>query len=321
MICLYKIDDLPELDEAYITIGNFDGLHIAHQRIINTLINKAGRKPKIVISFCESPRKILKPESFSGYLMPVNIKNQFLSHLGVDFLICPDFIKIKNMTATEFLDFLSQKVKIIHFVIGFDSVIGSDRKGIDYINDYLQEKHPGGTVETMDQMFLDGQRVSSSGIRRFIKQGKIEEANSFLGRPYLYYSIKVSGDKIGKKIGFPTVNLKPNEQVLPKVGVYFTIFYVNQTIFPAMTYIGTRPTVKGKEMRVETNIIGFQGRLAHDFYPLLFIKRIRGEKTLKNVEELKDMLYNDRTTIRRLFSEYDGLTQIKQLMKDLFPDQ
>ena len=142
----------------------------------------------------------------------------------------------------------------------------------------------------------------------------MEQAAALMGRPFFIYSHKEKGDGLGREIGFPTLNLAVNEQILPAIGSYFTLIYLDGEFLPAMSYIGTRPTLQGKEMRIETHIIGYEGELESKNYGILFISGIEKEKTFRNLEDLRKMLY----TIRRLVSGMAEQYRLETANHDFF---
>ncbi len=306
MKLIEKISDFPYLDEVFLTVGNFDGFHRGHQRIIDELVRHSLGRDRFVITFKRAPLEILNPENFKGYIFPFGYKDEIFGKLSIDYLASLDFSEIKELTREEFVNFLKQRFKKINIFIGYDFRFGKNNSGdVDFLKKMVDN------VFVVEKVCLDGERISSSLIRDLISKGEIEIANKMLGRNYFIYSTEIKGDGLGSKIGFPTINLKINEQILPSTGVYFTIYKLGEKIFPAMTYIGNRPTINGKEMRNETNIIGLGEDEARKLslikeHKIYFIKKTREEKKLHNLEELKNLLYNDREVILSLFKANGG---------------
>ncbi|MGC8765579.1 MAG: bifunctional riboflavin kinase/FAD synthetase [Brevinematia bacterium] len=301
--------DFPFLSEVCLTIGNFDGFHIGHQKIIASM--KLANKPSFVITFKRAPLEILNPQRFKGYIFPYGYKVKIFRQLGIDYLAMLDFNEIKDWTKEKFLDFLKSRFKVIHLFIGEDFRFGKGNEGdVTYLSKSLSN------VEVVEKVKIGNVKVSSTLVRDLLSEGRIEEANEMLSRPYFITSYVERGDGIGSRIGFPTLNLKKNEQVILANGVYFTLYRLDEKVFPAMTYIGNRPTLGKREFRNETNIIEIgestiQLIKKKKKHSILFIKRIRDEKRLHNLEELKNLLYNDRKVVLDLFKVYNEIGGLK----------
>lgn len=307
MKVIETLDAIPKLKQAFITIGNFDGLHIGHQKIMRTLLEKASGQPTLVFTFTESPLSILKPELFKGYLFPQSYKAYFIGKMGIDYLVSMDFNAVRSLSADEFLDKILSKIDIPHFFVGPDFKFGRSNSGsIETLEAQKQLGKIGLTV--LEKAAYNTEIVSSSAIRSFIMTGQVEFASSMLSRPYFIESTQIRGDRIGSKIGFPTLNLKINHQVLPGEGIYFTYYLHQGKYLPAMSYIGKRPTINGQEIRNETHIIDFTGEESSienkDKHILLYIKKIREEKKFNNLDELQKKLYNDRQVVLAFHQSY-----------------
>jgi len=300
-----KISDLPQKDEVFLTIGNFDGLHIGHKKIFDEMINDSKGKDTFVITFKNAALEILNPKAFSGYIFPEGYKEIFIKKLNIDYFVLLDFMDVKDIEAANFINILKEKFKKINIYVGEDFKFGRKNRGdVELIKKCVEN------VKVIPDVLIDGEKVSSSRIRQLIISGNVEKAYKMLSRPYFYISESVRGNGLGSKLGFPTINMVKNNQVLPAYGVYFTIYKFEDKIFPAMTYIGTRPTLNTKELRIETNIINLDKETEKLIKKLkkhciLFIKKTRDEKKFHNLEELKNFLYNDREIILNLYKEIE----------------
>ncbi len=303
MNILHKLEEIPRLQEAWLTIGNFDGLHQGHRKILDTLRQDAGQGHSIVLTFRDSPVKLLRPEMFMGYVLPAHFKQDMMRHLGIHDYVDLDLFDVMPMSPDDFILNLLEKIKKLHIYVGYNFRYGNQNRG-DVETLRHQSLQMGFDLKVFDEVLWNDRDVNSTAIRRLVKSGDLEEAASMLGRPFFYRSHGLSGDGIGRKIGFPTINLALNDQVLPPVGIYFTYMRIGKKLYPAMSYIGSRPSVKGKELRIETNVLEFEGQIDQDLYDLVFIKKIREEKTVHNLEELKDLLYNDRLLCLSYHKDY-----------------
>ncbi len=304
---------LPEMEEAFFTIGNFDGLHLGHRSLIESMKREASGKPLVAVTFHESPRKFYHPDSFTGYVLPMHFKRILFAMLGIDHLVCLDFPAVKDVEAEDFLKAMTSRSRRTHLTVGYNFRFGKDGRGD---TEFLRREAEKGLIELniAERFLLDGEVVHSTVIRNLIRAGDVEKAGRFIGMPFFLYTHKVHGDRVGHKIGFPTLNLAPNEQVLPGFGVYHSIVFYRGEFLPAMSYVGRRPTLDGHEIRIEANVLDFDEELPDGRYILLFIRKIREEKKFHNLEELKEMLYNDRTVVRVSQERYALPKTIKDLL-------
>lgn len=302
-----RLDDLPEFNEASLTIGNFDGLHLGHRKIIYSLLAVNLNQPAIAVTFQKVPIEYLNPGHFKGYLFPSDQKEKYLEKLGVSHIVSLDFPEVRNVDSIDFIKVLLSKINKLHLVIGYNFQFGKGNAGnVNFLRNISKKLNFELTV--VDPVSIDHTTISSSLIRDMIQNGRMEEASHMLGRPYFINSDELRGDGIGRTIGFPTINLKINKQVTPQTGVYYTLYPYQDRLYPAMTYIGNRPTVNGHELRNETNIINFEehseniSRIKN--HTIYFIRKIRGEKKLHNLEELRKTIYNDREVILGLYHDH-----------------
>lgn len=320
MDILHSLSEIPKLKTASLCIGHFDGVHLGHQAILSAAHGQGS--PVIALTFKTAPKKILAPVEFLGDIMPYEIKARTLKSFGVDILLALDFEEVRNISAVRFVKMLKRRIAKLSITTGTNFRFGRKNTGDSELLETLSQKHgfiyqsvrpvtcclwnnpktgdlmESGKIDSAIKNLSDGERISSTLIRNLIFEGKVSHAAQLLGRPYFYYSQKITGDRLGRTIGFPTLNQNINDQVLPKEGVYSTLFLYNQKFLPSMSYIGTRPVVHGTELRMETNILDFDEHLPEKEYAVLFMERIRDEKTFQNLEELKKTLYNDRQFIR-----------------------
>ena len=306
MITINNPVDLPRSSHAYVTIGNFDGFHLGHRKLIDSLIADASRVEesiRIALTFKESVIKYIAPERFKGYLLPPEIKFHVLENYGFDYALAMDFREVMGITAAEFLDILCSRYENMTLYVGYNFRFGKGNTGdIDFLR--AQAEQRGFTLKVFDRQETSGTAIHSTVIRDLVMGGRVDEASELLGRPYMIYSHKMHGDRIGRTIGFPTLNLEINEQVLPAIGVYFTYFYFQGHLYPAMTYIGTRPTLHARDLRLETNLIDFEGHIPDGKYALFFIRKTRDERSVKNLDELHKLLDEDLREIKNLSTMY-----------------
>jgi len=277
-----------------VAIGNFDGFHLGHKKIIETLKGIAVEKNliSIILTFSPNPRVY-----FNRGFNLINTdaqKKTILEGLGVDRVSIINFNKIVDMSAEKFLaDFLIEKYQMKHIVMGENFRFGKGREGniesLEKAADRL-----GFKITVVKPVRLEGNRVSSSYIREKLADSKIEEANRMLGRRYFIEGIVVEGDKVGRQLGFPTINVDTPNTLLPE-GVFKTTVEVENDSGPhdSVTYIGYRPTFSGKEKKVESHIFSFDRRIYGKKVWIYFEKKLRGDLKFESEKNLIKQIKKD----------------------------
>lgn len=282
---LSEIDD----EKIAITIGNFDGVHIGHQFVINKIKKLLVEGEKLVVlSFDPHPVQVLSPKK--GYL--INLRTEkltLLENLGVDFLYEIEFSRdLSTLTGSAFLNkYIQFEGKEIKFYLGHDFSFGANKKdGIYIINNFCHENNL--SYQMLDKYTGAKSMVSSSNVREKVRNGSIEEANRLLGREFYLSGTIVKGEGRGRQIGFPTANLQySKERVIPGEGVYQTHTVYQGGVYKSVTNIGSKPTFESAAgLTVETYILDFDKDIYGETFKLEFIKKIRDEKKFKSVNEL-----------------------------------
>ena len=282
------------------TVGYFDGVHLGHQKIIEKLVTDASKNKgkSILVSFWPHPRKVLYPNDHFDYIQSNEDKFKSIEKLGVDVIYLIEFTKeFSKVTAENFVnDILVNKLQINKLIIGYNHHFGYKREGnFNYL--YNSKKNLAFEIEEVKKKEINKNfKISSSEIRNEILKGNMSKVSMMLG--YLY-SIKgevIKGDGIGKKLNFPTANIKIHNdgKILPSDGVYAGYAIISDKKFIGMINIGKRPTVEGKERRVEMNIFDYSGMLYGKEMKISFIKRIRNEQKFKNLDDLSNQLRKDK---------------------------
>jgi riboflavin kinase/FMN adenylyltransferase len=278
------------------TIGFFDGVHLGHRQVIQTLVSRAretGREA-LVITFWPHPRAVLQQDASELRLLTaLEEKKQMLLSLGVDRVeVLPFTRSLASLTARQFVDeVLIDKFGVEALVAGYDNRIGSDNKPVSEI--------PGIDIIIVGEYIYsprtDINHISSTVIRKKLEEGKVEEAGEMLGYGYTLKGVVVAGNRLGRTLGYPTANMKLYEplKLVPGNGVYAVDVEVLGQRYKGMTNIGTRPTVGGKSITIETHILDFD----EDIYGLpltvRFRRRIRDEIHFSSLEALKSQLAQD----------------------------
>lgn len=293
-------DDAP----VWLTIGNFDGVHLGHQALLANLIRLARQDDtrSVLLSFSPNPKVFFSGEK-GFYLSTPGEKTALLSRLGIDDVLIIAFErKLANMAATDFMAELTRRINLKGFVVGEDFVFGHNRQGTTEVLAEFCEKQ-GIPFVVFPELMMDGEPVSSTRIRRALNDGKVDEARRLLGRPYAMCAKVISGEQIGKSIGVPTANLELDpDKFLPKRGVYATIAHLREKDYPAVTNVGVRPTFSEQEIvSVETLILDFNDDIYGEELRVEFIQCLRPEQKFDSVQALTQQIEKDKLITRRIF--------------------
>lgn len=300
MIIHEGIESLKGIKNAVVTIGTFDGVHLGHQEILKRIIELAKKNngETALVTFWPHPRFVLKPEDDSLKLLSTfEEKAAILSSLGIDHLIKITFTKEFSQWSSE--KFIQEVIiSALHtqkLVIGYDHHFGKDREGsFEHLKEHSARY--GFTVEEISRQDIDDVGISSTKIRNALAEGAVERATEFLGRPYEIMGTVIPGDKIGRTLGFPTANIlvEAAYKLIPQDGTYAVKVLIGYTHYNAMLNIGMRPTVNGKEKRMEAHLFDFDNKIYNEKITVLFIERLRDEQKFESIEELMHQLSKDK---------------------------
>ena len=284
--------------KSIVTVGTFDGVHIGHQSLFQTLRQESKKSGanSIAIVFKEQPRAIIKKEQNKLYLTTFEERKKLISKY-VDYIIPINFNEsIQNLKSTQFIQILKKNINTIGIVSGDNAKIGCDQKLIKSIDKNL--------IKVINSKIKgnSGEIFSSSNIKKTIEFGKFEKTTEMLGRYYKISGKIVSGKKRGRLLGFPTANIKPSKELLiPCKGIFATIAMIKNTNFLSGTSIGYNPTFeKEKKISIETFIIDFNEDLYNQKISLSFISKIREEKKFESTEDLIKQMHSDISHIKKI---------------------
>jgi riboflavin kinase/FMN adenylyltransferase len=285
--------------KSVVTIGTFDGVHIGHKKILERIIFNAKELncESVVLTFFPHPRMVLQDNSVVQLLNTVDEKTILLEKTGIDNLIIHPFNQeFSRLTAEEFVkEILVNQLNIRKIIIGYDHRFGRNRTA--NINDLIVfGKEYGFEVEQISAQEINDNAVSSTKIRNAILEGNINLANNYLGYNYFFSGIVIKGKQVGRTIGFPTANIKINEdyKLIPKNGVYIVKSnYDKKTIFGLMN-IGTRPTVEGKNQTIEVFFLDFDKAIYYESLTIEIIEFIRNEQKFDSLNDLKNQINEDK---------------------------
>lgn len=286
------------LQDTWLTIGSFDGVHLGHQQLIRELnanAHHAGAR-SVVLTFHPHPAVILRGVSEAFYLTTMLEKVEYLDRLGVDIVISHPFTReVSQRTAGDFISYLADHLGFRQLWVGYDFALGKGREGNVAFLTQLGQKMDY-RVHVISPVLDNGSPISSSQIRNLIKEGDVEIAAKFLGRLYRVAGEVVHGDGRGKGIGIPTANLDTGpEKLIPASGVYACWAVISGKYYPAAVNVGTRPTFESTDPspHVEAHILDFSADLYTQSISLEFIIRLRGEERYQNVQDLIKQIHAD----------------------------
>jgi len=310
MRLFHGTDNAKIVRPTVLTLGVFDGLHLGHQLIMQTVVEGAraiGAVPT-VITFEPHPRAVLHPESAPPLLQTFDQKIEALGVLGIEQTIVIHFDQaFAQIRAQDFLsDVVVDRLHAKEVYLGRGFAFGHEREGNIELLRQVSERL-GFRADEVPEVRLRGRRVSSSRIRELLQLGQVNLARRMLGRPYGVEGRVVRGDERGAQLGFPTANLHPQNRVIPRGGVYVTATLIDGQWRRSVTNIGTRPTFDtGTRTSVETFIIDWSGDLYGDVVRVRFLHRLRNEKKFASIDELKTQIKCDVTRAEKYF-EHSGV--------------
>jgi riboflavin kinase/FMN adenylyltransferase len=291
------------LNDVWLTIGTYDGVHTGHQEIIHRIVDgarQAGSKA-VALTFFPPPAVVLKKRTEPYYLTSPEERAALLGELGVDVVITHPFnLQVAALSAREFMTSLHKHLGLKHLCVGSDFALGRGREGDVPMLQRLGEEI-GYSVQAVIPVEMDGKVVSSSLIRAHLAAGEVEQAARLLGRPYQVSGEVVLGDGRGKLLGIPTANLSIwAERALPKAGVYVCQAQLDRRVWGAVTNVGVRPTFENQPVqpRVEAHILDFDEEIYGQKLSLDFLVRLRDEARFPNVEALVEQINKDISRAR-----------------------
>lgn len=299
MQVLDSLDSFTTLRNTAVTLGNFDGIHLAHQKILKTLVETA-RKNKaksVVLTFANHPRTFFQPHKRISLLNTPAEKYRNIAVLGVDYLVSINFDKkFSQITASDFITkILIEKLGTQFFIIGYNHHFGKNKAG----NYNFLKQNPSicsFNFQQIEVQKLNQEIINSSLIRAKLKAGEIEVANQLLGSPYQLTGKVIKGRGMGRKIDYPTANLIVNhpQKLLPQMGTYAVKVLYQKQYYKGMLNLGIRPTLEENNLAVEVNIFDFFGDLYGQELTILFFKKLRNEIKFNSLDELKKQLTKDK---------------------------
>jgi len=304
------INNLPKFNTGVATIGSFDGVHLGHRKLIRRIVqmSKEVEGESIMITFHPHPRSIVDPDNVE-LLTTLDEKCEILKNLKIDNLIIVPFdLSFSQQTPEEYIEnFLIKKINPSCLVIGYDHRFGKNRQGdITLLRKYGKNFQHG--IHEISKKEIENITISSSKIRKYLKSGNLEEANGLLDYYYMLSGTVVTGDKIGREIGYPTANVSVSlkQKLIPAHGVYAARAMVEGTVYDGMLYIGNRPSIDNKvETKIEINLFDFDQEIYHKEITLSIYNFIREDKKLDSLDALQIQLSKDKKNVQEYFDKFN----------------
>jgi riboflavin kinase/FMN adenylyltransferase len=306
MKIIRRLEDLHgKLPNPAVTIGNFDGVHLGHREIFRRVIAEAANLGgvSVAVTFFPHPLKVLAPDKNFKLITTYQEKERLIRASGIDYLICIPFSReFAEISASRFVrKILVESIGVKKILIGYDYAFGRNREGdVDLLRRLGAEY--GFEVEMIEQIGDGSTAFSSSVIRSLIEAGEVSGAFPFLGRYFSVGGPVVHGLHRGKMLGFPTANIEPEEELLPKPGVYAVKVRHAGATYDGACNIGFNPTFNNGKLAVEIHILDFQGDLYGRDLRVYFLERIRDEKVFSGVDELVQAIRADVDACRKILS-------------------
>ena len=296
----------PRHHGSVITIGNYDGVHLGHQHMLATLRQRSREYgvPATVVTFEPTPREYFEREAAPARLMRLRDKLGALAAYGVDRVACLRFDgRMRSMPAADFVDrLLVGGLGARHLVVGHDFHFARRREGTVAMLRAAGALHGFG-VDEVDPFLHDGERVSSSLVREALGRGDLARATALLGRPYRMTGRVREGQRLGRRLGFPTANLALHRRVIPLWGIYAVrVDGPGLMGHPAVASLGTRPTVNGTDPLLEVHLFDWDGDLYHRYVAVDFVAWLRAERRFESLEALVAQMHVDAAQAREVLA-------------------
>lgn len=301
-----RASDLPR--GGVLTIGNFDGVHLGHRRILEAVVERARviSRPSIAITFEPHPLAVLRPDRAPKRIQTLRQKEEAIEAIGIETLLVIPFTRDFSLTEPEEFvrDFLAERLGVSELYLGQHFAFGRAKRGDLAL---LRRLGPecGFVATGVEEVLVDGEPVSSTRIREAIGRGDVALANRMLGREFELDGIVSKGERVGRKIGYPTINLAPENELYPADGVYFTQIAIKSfgRRFDCVTNIGRRPTVyEDFSTTIETYVLDFSSDVYGEKVRLYFFGRVREERTFPSMMALTEQIGRDIEATRAYFA-------------------
>jgi riboflavin kinase/FMN adenylyltransferase len=289
-----------------VTIGNFDGVHVGHQEILRGVIERARSMDAMsaVLTFYPHPARVLRPDVAPGLLETLPQRLAEFEALGMDAALVLKFDQeLAKASAEQFAQrFLVETLRTRTVLVGANFRFGHKQAGDVKLLAQLGYQN-GFKVEIVEPVLVDGRVVSSSEIRQAVREGRVDEAELMLGRPFALAGEIRTGTGLGRKVVVPTLNLATEQEILPKTGVYATEVVLGGKTYRAVTNVGVRPTFDGQKLAIESYLFEFSDTVTSGAIIVKFLTRLRDEQKFAGPEALREQILKDIGRAKELFAK------------------
>jgi riboflavin kinase/FMN adenylyltransferase len=294
--------------DSYVTVGNFDGVHLGHQMLFSEVVTNAynNKGTSVVVTFDPHPLQVLRPEIGIKLISTYEQKVELISYAGIDVLVVIPFTREFATTSAESFvdDILIRTIGVKELVVGYDYAFGKGRQGnIEFLKEQGEQK--GFPVSVVEPFYVDDMLASSTKVRELVNEGRMMDVKKLLGRSYQIRGMVQEGKKRGGPVvGFPTANLHISEEDLcPRHGVYVTQVVYDGKCYGGVLNIGYNPTFGGNQLSVETHIFDFNQEIYGKKIKINLLKFLRGEQKFSGPAELADQIKEDIRQAKKILSE------------------
>lgn len=311
MIVVKSIEEIKDaLTGACLTIGNFDGVHMGHAKLLKSVAERAAANNLLAaaVTFDPHPRRVLVDKKDPPFITLTEQKLELIQNYGIQIAVVLPFTKaMAAMDPEDFVRvYLVEGLTMKDLIIGYDYAFGKGRKGNFELLSRLGEKY-GYAVERMDPVIINGAVVSSTRIRDMVQAGEVWDVRPLMNRFYQVRGKVVRGrNRGGRLLGFPTANVAMTDELVPKPGVYAIWVDLDGKIHPGVANIGHNPTFGNEVLSVEAHILDFSGDIYDRNIRIHFVQRLRSEKKFSGVEELAERIREDVKLGRRILASAEA---------------
>lgn len=306
----HGLEELIRIKNPVVTVGTFDGVHIGHNKIFNRMkaLAESCEGETLVVSFHPHPRLVLHSDSKDlKFINTQERKYKLIEQAGIDHLLIIPFTRefARTDARTFIKSILYDRIGICQLVVGHDHHFGKDREG-SYTELLSIAEELNFIVEQIPVQDIENIAISSTKIRNALKEGDISRANTLLGYEYSITGTVVGGNKIGRKIGFPTANIELSDEykLITAIGVYACRVSIGDQQYLGMGNIGFRPTINNSDLTIEVHIFEFDQEIYGETITIYFVDRIRNEVKFNDLEALRQQLIKDRITVKDRLSRH-----------------
>lgn len=288
---------------SVVTIGTYDGIHLGHQALLARLKEHGERlsRPTMVLTFEPMPREYLAPQDPPPRLTSLRERWRVLERIGIDYLWLLRFgARVRSLSGEEFAGLLASELRTGLVVVGHDFRFGKNGAATVPLLERAGAEL-GFAVDIVPAVSVEGERVSSSGVREALASGNFARVCGWLGRPYAMMGRVVQGNQLGRTLGFPTANLRIGRRRSPLQGIFAVkVHGVQELPMPGVASLGVRPTVAGKEMLLEAHLFDFAGDLYGREISVEFVAKLRDEEYFPTLDALVEQMHRDAAAARRI---------------------